>query len=40
MRPSDGAWGMETLNGTWNGMIGQLLRNVRFVEYSIAPFFC
>ena len=28
MRSPDGAWGIRKENGSWNGMIGQILRNV------------
>ena len=34
--PDDGAWGTVDENGTWNGMVAQLLR--REVDFVIAPF--
>lgn len=30
MRPPDGAWGIPTSGGDWNGMIGMVKRNVSF----------
>ena len=27
--PVDNAWGIETENGTWNGMIGRVIRKVQ-----------
>ncbi|KAJ9573764.1 hypothetical protein L9F63_008847 [Diploptera punctata] len=34
--PEDQAWGSLTSNGTWNGMIGMILRNE--VEYAVTEF--
>ncbi|PSN53199.1 hypothetical protein C0J52_04507 [Blattella germanica] len=35
-KPADDAWGSLTKNGTWNGMIGMILRNE--VEIAVAEF--
>jgi len=33
----DGMWGAKTDNGTWNGMVGELVRRVRYTySYSYS----
>ncbi|XP_068200521.1 glutamate receptor ionotropic, kainate glr-3-like [Palaemon carinicauda] len=36
LQPKEGAWGFVSSNGTWNGMIGMILRNE--VDFALGPF--
>ncbi|XP_068214585.1 glutamate receptor 1-like isoform X2 [Palaemon carinicauda] len=36
LQPSDGSWGFLFPNGTWNGMVGMLLR--KDVDFALGPF--
>ncbi len=32
-QPPDGKWGGENADGTWNGMVGMVIRGVKLIIY-------